>query len=128
MNFHKSLYAEMGKFWGVQICGCTRQGLKVMPCLPVSVWVGDTLWPWLVAFLGEGHSEIETFFGLCHGPLYCGLPQVLGLHYSRLPFFPCDHIHSRKPVVFGLMASCLFLVVMCSSVNDDDDDNPCGQF
>ena len=33
-KFHKSLSAEMGKL-GLSntVCGCTRQGLKVIPCV-----------------------------------------------------------------------------------------------
>ena len=36
IKLHKSLYAETGKL-GVQICRCTREGLKVIPCTALPV-------------------------------------------------------------------------------------------
>ena len=48
---------------------------------------------------------------------------VLALHCSCLPLFPCQYIHSRKPVVFRSVASCLFLLVMCSSVSNNNNNN-----
>ena len=57
-----------------------------------------------------------TFSTLC-------LHQSCLVHYSCFPFFPCEHIKSRKPVVFRSVASRLFLIVMYSSVNNDDNDD-----
>ena len=31
-KFHNSLYEQKWGHWDIQICGCTRQGLDVMPC------------------------------------------------------------------------------------------------
>ena len=52
-----------------------------------------------------------TLFPLC---VCISLLWCISLY---LPFFPCEHIHSRNPVVFRSVAICLFFIVMCSSVN-----------
>ena len=38
------------------------------------------------------------------------LHQSSLLHYPCHPFFPCKHIHSRKPIVFKSMVPHLFLI------------------
>ena len=49
--------------------------------------------------------------------------SVFWLHHSFLSFSHVGASHLRKPIVFRSMAPCLFLIVMCSSVNNNDNNN-----
>ena len=46
------------------------------------------------------------------------------MHHSFLSFSHVGASHLRKPVVLRSMAPCLFLIVMCSSVNNNNNNNP----
>ena len=49
--------------------------------------------------------------------------SVSWLHHSFLSFSHVGASHLRKPVVLRSMAPCLFLIVMCSSVNNNNNNN-----
>ena len=79
------------------------------------ILIVDTLfWPLFLSWLCA-HFCVRTFCLDC--------ASVSWLHHSFLSFSHVGASHLRKPVVLRSMAPCLFLIVMCSSVNNNNNNN-----